>query len=180
MSTDARHLDARARRRHPFVQYFVDIWLGIYTTYLGMKLTLSYLFSAPFTMRYPEERPAIPPSHRGLHAYAEKNCICCRICASVCPVDCITIEVVGRGKDGMVTRFDVDYSKCLFCNLCVEACPTSGLRLTEAYDLACGSRGECMLHLAAPRTDAEIEEHKAMLARKEAERKAKREAQKPQ
>ena len=29
-------------KRHPFLEYFADIWAGIVTTYVGMKLTLRY------------------------------------------------------------------------------------------------------------------------------------------
>lgn len=160
------------RKRHPVAQYFADIWSGIATTYVGMRLTLSYLFSPPFTMRYPEVRPVIPPGHRGLHGYDETKCTVCRLCAMNCPVDCITIEAIGRAKDAFVTRYDVDYSKCLFCNLCAEACPTSCVWLTEKYDLACGSRGACVIHLARPKTDQQVAERKALQAQKDAERKA--------
>jgi len=165
-------------RYPPFVQYFVDIWAGLMTTFVGMKLTLSYLFSKPTTMHYPEERPAIPQSHRGLHAYIEDKCIACKMCARVCPVDCVDIDAQGRAKDALVLRFSVDYSRCIFCNLCAEACPTNCLVLTEKYDLACGSRDRCVLHLARPKTHDEIAVHQAMLDQKEAERKAKQEAPK--
>jgi NADH-quinone oxidoreductase subunit I len=161
------------RRHNPFVQYFADIWAGVATTYLGMRLTIGYFFGRKFTMLYPEERPVIPPGHRGLHGYDESKCILCQLCVTTCPVGCITLEAVGKGKDGMVTRYDVDYSACLFCNLCAEACPTKCVWLSEKYDLACGSRGECVLRLAHPKTDSEIAAHKDLLARKEAEKKAK-------
>jgi len=161
------------RPRNPFVQYFADIWAGVATTYLGMRLTLGYFFGRKFTMLYPEERPVIPPGHRGLHAYDESKCILCQLCVAACPVGCITLEAVGKGKDGMATRYDVDYSACLFCNMCAEACPTKCVWLSEKYDLACGSRGECVLRLARPKTDSEIAAHKDLLARKEAEKKAK-------
>ena len=167
------------RRRHrPFIQYFVDVWAGIATTCAGMKVTLTYLFSKPFTMEYPEVRPMIPPGHRGLHVYTEGKCIACTMCQKLCPVDCIHIDLLGRGKNALVLRFDIDYARCLFCNLCAEACPTSCVELTEKYDLACGSRTGCVLHFAKPKTDEEIAAQKALLEKKEAERKAKREAPK--
>jgi formate hydrogenlyase subunit 6/NADH:ubiquinone oxidoreductase subunit I len=56
--------------------------------------------------------------------------------------------------------------------MCAEACPTQCVRLTEKYDLARVTREECTLELATPKTDTDIESHKAMLARKEAERAA--------
>lgn len=163
--------------RSPVARYFADIWAGISTTVLGMKLTISYFFSPTFTMRYPEVRPVIPPGHRGVHQYDESLCTCCRLCAKVCPVDCIEIETLGRGRDAIALSFDVDYGKCLFCDLCVEACPANGLKLGPRYNLADGSREGCVLHFARPKTEAEIEELKVKIAQKEAERKAKKEAQ---
>lgn len=169
-----------AVKKNPVAQYFADIWAGIYTTYAGMKITIEYFFGKKVTVRYPEERPVIPPGHRGLHVYDETKCTGCGICAKVCPVDCIAIETQGRGKDVLLLRFDVNCARCLFCNLCAEACPMGALRLSEHFNMACGTREDCVLHAARPKAPAEIEEHKALLARKEAERKeamAKKEAE---
>ena len=166
-----------AHKRHPVTQYFADIWAGIVTTYVGMGVTLTYLFRKPVTMRYPETQPVIPPGHRGLHDYVEPKCILCFRCQNVCPVGCIRIETLGRGKDALLTGYSVDYSKCLYCNMCAEICPTNCVWLTERYNLACGSRQDCVLQFARPKTEAEITEHKALLAQREAERKA-RQAQK--
>lgn len=157
-------------KRSPLGQYFADIWSGISTTYSGMRLTLGYFFSKPVTLRYPEERPIIPPTHRGIHGYREENCSLCRRCALVCPVDCIKIETVGRGKDQIAVHFTIDYSRCLFCNLCAEACQTDALVLTEGYNLAAGSREQCGRELARPKSDAEVEEVKDRIAKKDAEK----------
>lgn len=157
-------------KRSPFVQYFADIWLGISTTYSGMRLTLGYFFSKPVTMRYPEERPIIPPTHRGIHAYHEEKCSICRRCVLVCPVDCIKIETVGRGKDQLAVHFEIDYARCLFCNLCAEACQTGALVLTEGYNLAAGSREQCSHDVARPKSEAEIQEVKDRIAQKDAEK----------
>ena len=166
--------DARAiRTQSPVARYFADIWAGIATTYLGMRITITYFFRKPVTMRYPEVRPVIPPSHRGVHAVDESKCVLCHLCARNCPVDCIVVEGLGRAKDSLVLRYDIDYSKCLFCNICAEVCPAQCIRLTERYNLACGSREACVLHLARPKTDEEIAQHKALLEQREAERKAK-------
>lgn len=174
MTTDNNITSAkRVPQRPALVRYFADIWDGIVTTYLGMRLTIGYFFSKPFTMRYPEVKPVIPESHRGLHALDESKCTLCRLCTNQCPVNCITIEGLGRAKDTLVLRYDVDYSRCLFCNLCAEVCPMKCVRLTEKYNLAAGTREGCQLHLARPKTDEEIAAFKEMLAQKEAERKAK-------
>lgn len=168
---------SQASKPQSLKAYFTDIWAGIATTALGMKVTITYFFSPTFTMRYPEVRPVIPPGHRGVHQYKDTECTCCRLCMKVCPVDCIEIDSLGRGRDVMVLDFRVDYTKCLFCNLCAEACPMGGLELGPRYNLADGSRAGCVLHFAPTKTEAEIEQFKVALAQKEAERKAKKEAQ---
>lgn len=167
-----------SQKRHPFVEYFADIWAGIATTYVGMRLTLGYFFSKPVTMRYPEVRPEVPKGYRGLHGYNEEKCLVCRACEAACPVDAIVIEAAGKGKDALVTRFDVDYSKCLFCELCTIPCPSACIWMTEEYDLSRTAREDCTIHFARPKTAEEVAAHHAMLAQKEAEKKAKLEAAK--
>jgi len=168
----------RQNPKNPLRQYFANIWSGIATTYIGMRLTIRYFFSKPVTMRYPEVRPEIPKGHRGLHKLSEEHCMVCKACSAACPVECIIIESIGKGKDSMLTRFDIDYSRCLFCELCTVPCPNACITMTEAYDLASASREACILPLARPKSEAEIAAHKAMLAQKEAEKKAKQEAAK--
>ncbi len=169
-----------AMKQNPVAQYFADIWAGIYTTYAGMKITIEYFFAKKVTMRYPEEKPIVPPGHRGLHVYDEAKCTGCRICLRACPVDCIAVDMLGRGKDVMLLQFDVDCARCLFCNLCAEACPTDALHLSEKFNLACGAREDCVLHCVRTKSQSEIDEFKVLLARKDAERKeaqAKKEAE---
>jgi len=91
----------------------------------------------------------------------------------VCPVDCIDIETVGRGKDQLMLHFRIDYARCLFCNLCAEGCQSSGLKLTEGYNLATGSRALCVRELARPKTEEEIQAVKDRIAQKDAEKAAK-------
>ncbi|MCE5229366.1 NADH-quinone oxidoreductase subunit I [bacterium] len=171
------------KQRNPFAQYWANVWAGIATTFIGMKLTLGYffdyvLFRKTFTMRYPEERPVVPEGYRGRHKLDEKSCIVCQQCAKACPVDAIVIEAVGRGKDAMLTRFTVDYGKCLFCSLCTEACSQSSITMTKEYDLAEYSRQAEVRSLIKLKTPEQIKAHEAMLAQKEAEKKAKLEAAK--
>ncbi len=167
-------LKAKPKPRYtPVVQYFADIWDGISTTCVGMRLTLGYLFSKNVTLRYPEARPVMPATSRGFHTYEEGKCSLCQRCVTSCPVDCITFEAVGRGKDRLLTQFSIDYSRCIFCNLCAEVCPEGGLVLTEAYDMARGTRAECQLEFARPKTQAEIDEVNERVAKKAAEKAAK-------
>lgn len=166
------------QKRNSFVRYFADLWSGIATTIVGMNLTFWYLFRKPITMRYPEVRPVVPEGYRGIHGLDESKCHVCGGCAKACPVDCITIESIGKGKDQLMTRFDIDYGKCLFCELCTAPCPTNAIHMTKDFDFAGRTREGCVIHLARPKTGEEIAAHHAMLAAKEAEKKAKAEAAK--
>ena len=166
----------RNKPENSFVRYWANVWAGIATTFVGMRLTWGYLFSKPFTMQYPEVKPVVPDTHRGLHALNEEGCLVCMSCAKVCPVDAITIESVGRGRDAMLTVFDVDYSRCLFCQLCDESCSSSALQMGARWDLAGTTREGTRLHLIRTKTAEEIAAHEAELARKEAEKLAKIEA----
>jgi formate hydrogenlyase subunit 6/NADH:ubiquinone oxidoreductase subunit I len=159
--------------RRPFRDYLRNIWSGITSTFVGMRLTIGYFFRKPVTLRYPEQRPDIPDGHRGLHEYDEANCAFCQACSKACPVQCIHVEAIGRGKDSMITRYDIDYSRCLFCDLCTEFCPTHCILMGKQYDLAGTSREACVVHFARPKSEGEIKAHEVMLARKDAERKAK-------
>jgi NADH-quinone oxidoreductase subunit I len=159
-------------KRHPFVQYFVDLWTGIFTTYKGMRLTLTYFFKPKVTMFYPEERPTIYAGHRGIHRYVEEECLLCRACEAACPVDCLVIKALGRGKDRMILNFEIDYSKCLFCNLCCEACNPKCIYMGETFDLSATERSGCLVDFARKKTAEEIEAHQKMLEQKEAEKKA--------
>lgn len=164
--------------RQALKQYFSDIWLGISSTWKGMAVTIRYFFKPKVTMRYPEERPVIHEGHRGMHKYIEEKCNLCMACVNACPVDCILIEAVGKGKDSLKTTYNVDYSKCMFCNLCCEACRSSCLFLSEDYDMAAAEKAGCVIHFARTKSREEIEAFQEMLRQKEAEKKAKAEAAK--
>jgi NADH-quinone oxidoreductase subunit I len=161
-----------SKSRNPLPLYFADLWAGIATTCQGMALTLRYFFAPKITMKYPEERPVIPKSHRGLHAYDEAKCILCNMCVNTCPVSCITLESEGRGKDGLVKGYSVDYGKCLFCNLCAEVCPTQCVWLTQYYSLPRATRAEVVLQFAKPKTEADVAAWREAAALKDAEKKA--------
>ena len=163
-------------KQHPVKLYFSNLWQGIATTWKGMALTGRYFFLPKATLRYPEERPIVPPAHRGIHRYGEDQCTLCMACVNACPVDCILIESVGKGKDGLKLKYDIDYSKCLFCNLCCEACKPECIHMSEDYDIAAATRDGCVLHFARVKNAAEIAAQHELLARKEAEKKALQEA----
>ena len=73
---------------------------------------------------------------RSIHVYEKDKCIACDMCAAACPVDCIYIESIGKGKNAQMTRYEIDYNRCMFCALCVEPCPTSCIHMGQTYDLS--------------------------------------------
>jgi len=115
----------------------------------GMGVTIKVFFKKPVTLQYPDERPEVPDAFRGLHVYEQEKCIACEMCIRICPIDCISMEYDGKGKNAQITSYAVDYTKCLFCNLCVEVCPTQCVHLGKEFDLCSYDRAGCMRELAA-------------------------------
>ena len=115
----------------------------------GLGLTMRYMFSPKYTMRYPMEH--IPKSNRfrGLHAlrrYAngEERCIACKLCEAVCPALAITIDSAPRESDGQrrTTRYDIDLFKCIFCGFCEESCPVDSIVETHIFEYHGEKRGD--------------------------------------
>ena len=128
------------------MSYFKSVWDAARTTMQGLKITTAHLFRKPYTLQYPDELPDIDKvTHRGIHEFDTDRCINCDQCAKACPVDCIYIESIGKGKDAVMTRYDIDYSKCIFCALCVPPCPTDCIQLGEKYSLIGHTRDEMVV-----------------------------------
>jgi NADH-quinone oxidoreductase subunit I len=114
----------------------------------GLSLTLRYMFSSKYTIRYPEEKTPQSPRFRGLHALrrypnGEERCIACKLCEAVCPALAITIESQPR-KDGSrrTTRYEIDLFKCIYCGFCEESCPVDSIVETRVHEYHFENRGE--------------------------------------
>ena len=79
--------------------YLSNIYLGVYTALVGMRITFKQFLKPSVTHQYPYDRSfeqkknirEIPKGYRGkLHNRIE-DCIGCKKCEMICPVDCITI-----------------------------------------------------------------------------------------
>ena len=134
-----------------FVEYVGLIKDAACTTFKGMGITLKVFWKVThkgaITIEYPETRDKLPAGSRGLLFNDVDDCISCRQCAVVCPVDCIYIEAEkkemgaapdftkgGVKKTLELKRFDIDISLCCYCGLCSSVCPTECLYHTKEYE----------------------------------------------
>ena len=128
------------------ITYFKNIFIGIWTVLVGMKVTISYFFRKPVTVQYPKEKLEIADNYRGELTLDINQCSACLQCFRSCPINCITIEVEGKGKDRLIKTFNIDMNTCMLCGLCTRACPTSGLKLTKKYEVAVTKKEDQILH----------------------------------
>ncbi|NQU41856.1 NADH-quinone oxidoreductase subunit NuoI [bacterium] len=105
-------------------------------------LVFLHMFHKRVTVQYPEEKQYLAPRFRGRiilsrDPQGEERCVACYLCASVCPVGCISLQATedenGRRKPEF---FRINFSRCIFCGLCEEACPTYAIQLTPDYEMA--------------------------------------------
>ncbi len=81
-------------------KYIRNIYKGVYTVLVGMRITIRQFFEPNVTHQYPYEHDfekkqnvrEIPKGYRGQLYNRIEDCIGCKKCEMICPVDCITIE----------------------------------------------------------------------------------------
>ncbi len=77
----------------PIHSYFRDIYLGVWTTLVGMKVTLRHVFMPTITVQYPHQTLTYPPRSRTRLVNTVEICNGCAQCARACPVDIINVLV---------------------------------------------------------------------------------------
>lgn len=168
-------------------RYFKNIWDGVVTVLIGMKVTFKHLFTPAVTIQYPDVKLKLPERARNRLYVNMDDCIGCDQCSLACPVDCITIETikstpdidlgltsVGTKKRLYVPRFDIDIAKCCYCALCVYPCPTECIKMTDVFEFSEYER-EKLIYNFSVMTHAEVDQAKAKLAaheKEQAEKKA--------
>jgi len=136
------------KERSPVAQYFYNIYEAVYTTLIGLKLTIKTSFTKPVTVRYPEvdirtaEQPddallsyRIADNFKGVLFNDVFKCTACGLCAQICPIDTILIDSkkIPEGKGLVLFRYEIDESRCMHCGLCVEVCPVNSLVFTTEF-----------------------------------------------
>ena len=125
----------------------LSFWEKLYLPELlrGMAITMRHTLTFPkATVQYPDERMEVHPNFRARHRLKTREdgtlrCVACYLCATVCPVQCITIEAREAADPDIEKEpavYEVDLARCIFCGFCAEACPRDALEMTPAYELA--------------------------------------------
>lgn len=168
--------------------YFSEIYKGLMTAFIGMKITFRHLFTRAVTIQYPFVKLTLPERSRNRLYVNMDDCIGCDQCSKACPVDCIKIETIkateednlgltssGQKKRLHVPVFDIDIAKCCYCGLCVYPCPTECIVMTDVFEFSEFDRHNLIYNFATM-TPAEIETAKAKAKKAEEEALAKKAA----
>jgi NADH-quinone oxidoreductase subunit I len=172
-------------------EYFLNIWSGLSTIAIGMKVTFKHMFVPAVTIQYPSVRVELPERERNRLYVNMDDCIGCDQCSRACPVSCIDIETVkslptedlgktsnGKKKALWVTKFNIDFAKCCYCQLCVFPCPTECIYMTDVYEFSEFDRND-LVYDYVTLTHEEREQKKINYQKFEAEKAAEKAAKKP-
>lgn len=132
--------------------FYIFKTLCLYEIFIGMYLTLKYMFKPKVTLQYPFEKNPISLRFKGEHALrqyvnGEERCIACKLCEAICPAQAITIKSdVRLDYDQHESRrtvvYDIDMTKCIYCGLCQEACPVDAIVEGSNFEFATETRKE--------------------------------------
>lgn len=134
---------------------FSEIYTGVKSLFIGMRITIGQFFKPTVTVHYPYETLKIPARFRG-HielvrdpATGKPKCFVCKLCEKACPSDCITVEGIKPegAKRKTVTFYRLDFTKCSLCGSCVEACRDGAIRFSREYNLASTNKEDFIMDL---------------------------------
>ena len=121
----------------------------------GMRVTLKHLLHRRDTLKYPEERPAIPPDYREMPTLVmdpngREKCVSCQLCEFVCPPKAIRItpgtvpadQPERTHVEKAPQEFEIDMLRCIYCGLCQEVCPEEAIFLQNQYSMTGYTRAE--------------------------------------
>jgi NADH-quinone oxidoreductase subunit I len=132
-----------------------EVYTGLKSLFIGMRITIGQFFLPTVTVCYPHETLKIPARFRG-HielvrdpATGQPKCFVCKLCEKACPSDCITVEGIKPegARRKTVTSYRLDFTKCSLCGSCVEACRDGAIRFSREYNLASTSKDEFVMDL---------------------------------
>ena len=103
----------------------------IYYLILGHFTVFKHSFKRAVTVEYPEKKVKLPERFRGKHVWNSNECVGCKICEKVCPVNAIHINKV---EDNF--EMQIELSKCIFCGNCQYYCPKLAIEMTNKFELA--------------------------------------------
>ena len=132
----------------------MNLWERLYLPEVarGLFLTFRHIFRKKVTLQYPEQRPVLAPTFRGVPVLVRDQddrikCVACQLCQFVCPPEAITIEPrelatnVEKGPE----RFDINYLRCIMCGYCEEVCPEEAIFMSQEFEFAPTSRAEMII-----------------------------------
>lgn len=125
------------------IRYFREIFSGLYSLFVGMRITFIEAISPKVTVSYPFETLEMCDNYRGHielieDEEGEPKCVVCMACQRACPSDCISLsgEKPEGAKKKVLTSYRLDFTKCSLCSSCVEACNFAALEHSKEYNLA--------------------------------------------
>ena len=133
----------------------LEIYTGLKSLLIGMRVTIAQFFKPTVTVHYPHETLKMPARFRG-HIELVRDpetgiakCFVCKLCEKACPSDCITVEGIKPegGKRKTVTYYRLDFTKCSLCGSCVEACRDQAIRFSREYNLAGWNKEDFIMDL---------------------------------
>lgn len=132
-----------------------EVYDGLKSLFIGMRITIGQFFQPIVTVQYPHETLKIPARFRG-HielvrdpATGQPKCFVCKLCEKACPSDCITVDGIKPegARRKTVTSYRLDFTKCSLCGSCVEACRDGAIRFSREYNLASTSKDDFVMDL---------------------------------